>query len=247
MSGVFIGLLQDIDPIHYIFLDVPRGSKEWIILKYAVRPFYWGNWSMYSVLTFFHTVMNIFFMILHGCTNIPTVPKLSRIQTLKVIPTSLSNLSISQQLNLRLLEAAYREYRQFQIFIRPANDAMYLVVPDGLSGLAAVSIVAGVVSIRGYYMLPIGLYLLFPSVGLMNVFLIVIMVPIACNVYESAVRYRSYWLSRILRKEVRQRLRACRPMGIAAGPFGYVQRSLPMEILNAIVDYICSVVVVVVV
>ncbi|CAL8103846.1 unnamed protein product [Orchesella dallaii] len=243
VCGVFIGLLQDIDPIHYVFLDVPRGTREWNILKYGVRPFFWGNWSMYCVLTFFHTVINIFFIILHGCIIIPRAPKLSHRNAFSVIPTSLSNLSIGQKLNLRLLEAAYKEYRQFQIFIRPANDAMYIVVPDGLAGLAVVSVACGVISIRGSSLLPIGMYLLYPSVGIMCVVLIIIMVPIACGVFENAVNYKNYWLSRILRREARQRLRACRPMGIAAGPFGYVQRSLPMELLNSIVDNICSIIV----
>ncbi|CAL8103861.1 unnamed protein product [Orchesella dallaii] len=242
-SGVLIPLLQDIDPIHYMFLDVPKGTREWNILKYGVRPFFWGNWSMYCVLTFFHTVVNIFFIILHGCIIIPRAPKFSRQQPLNVMPASLANLSVIQRLNFRLLEAAYKEYRQFQIFIRPANDAMYIVVPDGLAGLAVVSVACGVISIRGSTMLPIGMYLLYPSVGIMNVVLIIIMVPIACGVFENAVSYKKYWLARILRREVRQRLRACRPMGIAAGPFGYVQRSLPMELLNSIVDYICSIIV----
>ncbi|CAL8149442.1 unnamed protein product [Orchesella dallaii] len=241
--GVFIGMFQDIDPIHYFFLDVPRGSTNWNILKYGIRPFVWGNWSMYILLTFFNTSISIIFLLLYGCLIIPRAPKLSRQNaSINVIPTILSNLSVEQKLNLRQLEAAYKKYRQFQIFIRPANDAMYIVVPGGLALSAVMPIVCGVISIKGYSILSIGIFLLYPAVGIMAVILIITIIPIASGVFEIALHYKVHWRSRILRKEQRKRLRACRPMGIAAGPFGYVQRSLPMEILNSVVQYTCSII-----
>lgn len=239
-SGLLFGLFLDADPIYYIFIYLPRQTVEWKILKYFIRPGYWLIWTLYSTWTFYAVVGNIFFVILHGCMVIPRVPKLALRQTLTVIPNSLLNLTFSQRLAIKLMEGAYREYRQFQVFIRPANEAMYVVVPDGLSGIAAVSVIGGFATIKCYSIFPLNIYVLFPCIFIMTTLLIFMMIPIACNIFESAVAYKTYWLSRFTRKEVRKRLISCRPMGVAAGPFGYVHRSLPVQMMDAIVDSVCS-------
>lgn len=239
-AGFLFPLVLDGDPIHYIFIDIPENTTPYYIVKFGVRPIWWGVWTFYSVWTFYAVTGYIFFAILHGCMIIPRVPKLSLRHTLTVIHNTLSNFSFSQRLAIQLMEGAYKEYRRFQVFIRPANDAMYVVIPDGLAGIAAVSIIGGFATIKGYSIFPLNIYLLFPTTFCMTTLLIFLFVPIACNVFESALEFKRYWLSRFTRKEVRKRLIACRPMGVAAGPFGYVHKSLPMSMMNAICDSVCS-------
>ncbi|CAL8103835.1 unnamed protein product [Orchesella dallaii] len=240
--GFFLTYLIDFDPIHYILLDMPRGSLEWFLLKAIVRPFIWGNWTFYCMLNFFHTGIGLFYFVLHSCTVIPSVPKVSQSPaSYSVIQNSISNFNFSHKLTLQLMEGAYKEYRQFQIFIRPANEAMYTSIPIGLAGFCVISIAAGVICINGYSILPISVYIFYPYILLIIFVEITGGLPIACNVLANSILYKKYWLSRIRRKEVRQRLVACRPMGIAVGPFGYIKSSLPMAMLNAIVDNIVSI------
>lgn len=239
-GGFLLALSMNADPIFYIFLDIPRNTTKFLILKYGVRPLFWGTWTQFCMWTFYTAVTYILFIVLYGSMIIPRVPLLSHVQHLTVIQNTFGYQSVTTKLSLKLFEGGYKEYRRFQVYIRPTNDANYFLVPCGLAGTGLVCVIGGFAGIRGYTIFPLGIYLLFPSVFLMSTAVIFLTVPVACHIFEGAQEYRRYWLSRFTRREIKMRLRACRPMGIAAGPFGYIGKSLPVHMMHSIIDSICS-------
>ncbi len=65
-SGFIFPFVLDGDPIHYIFIDVPEKTTTWYLVKFALRPIWWGTWTFYCMWTFYAVTGYIFFAILHG-------------------------------------------------------------------------------------------------------------------------------------------------------------------------------------
>lgn len=133
------------------------------------------------------------------------------------------------------------------------QEIVVLLFYDIFSNIAAVLMGAGFllnisfnyVTLKLYHVVPMPMYLWFPTVSVLIPILIAILLPMMINVYEGSVQVQNLWgwhsgKSRDL-KYLRRRLLGARPLrmttGIGGVNFYFFKQSTKVTFYSAIIDY----------
>ncbi|CAL8088360.1 unnamed protein product [Orchesella dallaii] len=131
-------------------------------------------------------------------------------------------------------------YRQMQIIVTQSNINVSLYCPSLIAIGFSFSISGYLTCFKFYDRIPLFVYCFCTITGILMTFLFMILVPIAAEPNELSNEFVGSWRTRLRTRQLRMQLRSCMPFAYTIGPFLLVKRCTLLDMLNSIMDYTTS-------